>query len=69
MGFQFHPEFSRQQGNQLFMEEMDLMNEHGIDLRSVLEDGPSIPTGKVFFNAFLEDTWDCREPAGELQEV
>ena len=50
---QFHPEFTRADGNGLFRREARLLEENGIDLASVLEDGPSIEAGKVFFEYFL----------------
>ena len=50
---QFHPEFTRIQGNRLFLKEARLLQENGIDLASVLDDGPSIDTGRVFFEYFL----------------
>ena len=50
---QFHPEFTRAEGNRLFLKEARLLEDNGIDLASVLEDGPSIEAGKVFFEYFL----------------
>ncbi len=53
LSLQFHPEFTRAEGNRLFLEEARLLEDNGIDLASVLEDGPSIAAGKVFFEYFL----------------
>ena len=50
---QFHPEFTRADGNELFLKEARLLEDNGIDLASVIEDGPSIEAGKVFFGYFL----------------
>ncbi|MCK4806611.1 MAG: type 1 glutamine amidotransferase [Candidatus Aegiribacteria sp.] len=50
---QFHPEFTREEGNRHFLKEARLLEENGIDLESVLDDGPSLDTGKVFFEYFL----------------
>jgi len=52
-GLQFHPEFSRNDGNRLFQKDAELFEENGIDLQSVLDDGPSINTGSVFFTYFF----------------
>ena len=50
---QFHPEFARSEGNRFFSEEAKLLKDNGIDLQSVLDDGPSIDTGNIFFGYFL----------------
>ena len=50
---QFHPEFTRAEGNSLFLKETRLLEDNGIDLASVIDDGPSIEAGKVFFEYFL----------------
>lgn len=55
---QFHPEFSRSEGNRFFSKEVRLLKDNGIDLQSVLDDGPSIDTGNVFFGYFLS-TFGC----------
>lgn len=57
MGFQFHPEFDRDSGNELFTNESALMAENGVELEQVLADGPSISTGEVFFGYFLSGSW------------
>ncbi|MEN8208286.1 MAG: type 1 glutamine amidotransferase [Candidatus Fermentibacteria bacterium] len=53
LSLQFHPEFSRATGNELFSKEARLLEDNGIDLESVLDDGPSIDAGKVFFEYFF----------------
>jgi GMP synthase (glutamine-hydrolysing) len=50
---QFHPEFTRSEGNKLFSKEEKLLKDNGIDLQTVLDDGPSINTGNIFFGYFL----------------
>lgn len=50
---QFHPEFTRADGNGLFLEEARLLADNGIDLQSILDNGPSIETGQVFFEYFF----------------
>ena len=50
---QFHPEFMRSEGNRLFSKEEKLLKDNGIDLQTVLDDGPSINTGNIFFGYFL----------------
>ncbi|MFO8183946.1 MAG: type 1 glutamine amidotransferase [Candidatus Aegiribacteria sp.] len=57
LGFQFHPEFDRDSGNELFRNESALLTENGVDLEKVLADGPSISAGEVFFGYFLSGSW------------
>lgn len=52
---QFHPEFSRKDGNELFRKEKKLLEENGIDVVAVLADGPSINAGMIFFRYFIEN--------------
>ena len=60
---QFHPEFTRTDGNELFLKEARLLADNGIDLASILDDGPSIEAGKVFFEYFL-NTFRGRSGSG-----
>ncbi|MCK5115005.1 MAG: type 1 glutamine amidotransferase [Candidatus Aegiribacteria sp.] len=60
---QFHPEFTRADGNELFLKEARLLEDNGIDLTSVIDDGPSIEAGKVFFEYFL-NTFRGRSDSG-----
>ncbi|MBN2586967.1 MAG: type 1 glutamine amidotransferase [Candidatus Fermentibacteraceae bacterium] len=57
LGFQFHPEFDRDTGNRLFMKERELLERNGVDVDRVLETGPSINTGRIFFDYFLSGCW------------
>ncbi len=66
---QFHPEFTRDEGNQLFLKEAELLEDNGIDLQSVLDDGPSIEVGKVFFEYFLNAFRDHRSSSGSEHEI
>ncbi len=52
-GLQFHPEFTREEGNMLFRKDEKLLGENNIDLQTILEDGPSIDAGNVFFGHFF----------------
>jgi GMP synthase-like glutamine amidotransferase len=52
-GLQFHPEFTREEGNGLFIKDAGLLQDNGIDLGSILDSGPSIDTGNVFFRYFF----------------
>lgn len=57
MGFQFHPEFDRLEGNRLFSGERELMEENGVDVDRIMKSGPSVETGRVFFGHFLLGNW------------
>ena len=53
LGTQFHPEFTREQGNDHFLKEKDLMQRHGLFAEEIIKSGPTFNTGPVFFNHFL----------------
>ncbi|OPL18923.1 MAG: hypothetical protein AVO35_03050 [Candidatus Aegiribacteria sp. MLS_C] len=57
MGFQFHPEFDREDGNNMFRRDRELLEVNGIDVDEVLAGGPSIDTGAVFFGYFFGGRW------------
>ena len=57
MGFQFHPEFDREEGNRLFAGERELMEKNGVNVDRIIQSGPSIETGRVFFRHFLHGNW------------
>ena len=65
---QFHPEFSREEGNELFIKEAKLLEDNGIDLACILDDGPSIEAGKVFFEYFLNTFEGHRSSSGSRDE-
>jgi len=50
---QFHPEFTREEGNRLFRKDEKLLTENNIDLQAILDNGPSIDAGNVFFGHFF----------------
>lgn len=53
-GTQFHPEFDRESGNQIFIRDKDLLETNNYDLETIIKSGPSIESGKIFFGFFLE---------------
>ncbi|MCD4849066.1 MAG: type 1 glutamine amidotransferase [Candidatus Aegiribacteria sp.] len=53
LSLQFHPEFSRKDGNHLFFKERRLLEENGFDLATIQADGPNIDAGRVFFSYFM----------------
>ena len=54
LGTQFHPEFDREAGNQLYLEDRDLLEKNGYDVAEIVKGGPSLETGKVFFGFFFD---------------
>jgi len=57
MGTQFHPEFTREQGNALFRKSEELLAQNGFHLPEVTSEGPSFSAGEVFFGHFLSREW------------
>jgi GMP synthase (glutamine-hydrolysing) len=53
-GTQFHPEFDREKGNEAFLKDRELLAKHGFNVDEIIKTGPSIESGKVFFNFFLD---------------
>lgn len=53
LSLQFHPEFVRKDGNDLYFKERRLLEENGIDLDTIQADGPNIDAGKIFFSYFM----------------
>lgn len=53
LGTQFHPEFDRETGNQLYLEDRQLLEENGCNVNDMIKSGPSFETGKVFFSFFF----------------
>lgn len=60
LGVQFHPEFTRDEGNRLFEKNRQLLEENGIEVDGVLGSGPSLNTGEVFIGHFLRRRWRVR---------
>jgi GMP synthase-like glutamine amidotransferase len=53
-GTQFHPEYDREKGNEFFLEDRDLLEAHNYHVDEIIKQGPSIESGKIFFNFFLD---------------
>jgi GMP synthase (glutamine-hydrolysing) len=58
LGTQFHPEFDREVGNQIFLEDRELLAANSYDADELIKQGPSFDTGNVFFGFFLGDWTD-----------
>jgi len=54
LGTQFHPEFDRDAGNQIYLDDRELLEKNGYDVDKLIKGGPSFETGKVFFGYFFE---------------
>lgn len=52
-GTQFHPEFDRYAGNAIFLRDRALLEAHQHDVDIILNSGPSLDAGTVFFDFFL----------------
>ncbi len=52
-GTQFHPEFDRETGNQLYLEDRELLEKNGCNVNEMIKGGPSFETGKIFFGFFF----------------
>lgn len=53
LGTQFHPEFDRETGNQIFEDDRELLTKNGYDAGALIQGGPSFDVGNVFFGFFL----------------
>lgn len=53
LGTQFHPEFDRETGNQIFVDEREPLTTNGYDADVLVKEGPSFDVGHVFFGFFL----------------
>lgn len=54
LGTQFHPEFDRETGNQLYREDRQLFEKNGYNVDEIIKGGPSFETGKGLFGFFFE---------------
>ena len=54
-GTQFHPEFGRESGNKIYLRDRELLKKHNYNVDEIIEKGPSIDTGKIFFGFFLKE--------------
>jgi GMP synthase (glutamine-hydrolysing) len=55
LGTQFHPEFDQEFGNQIFVDDRELLAENGYDADELVKHGPSFDVGRVFFGHFLRN--------------
>ena len=53
-GTQFHPEFDKEPGNKIYLEDRELLEKNNYNVDEMIKGGPSIETGKIFFGFFLE---------------
>jgi len=53
LGTQFHPEFNRESGNAYFMNDSLNIEKQNFKVEELIKHGPSMDTGKVFFEFFL----------------
>jgi len=53
-GTQFHPEFDRETGNPLYLEDRELLERNNYNVDDIVKGGPSFEAGKIFFGFFLE---------------
>ena len=56
LGTQFHPEFDKELGNQIYLDDRDLLEKNGYNADAIIKHGPSFDVGGVFFGYFLEHT-------------
>jgi hypothetical protein len=54
-GTQFHPEFDREPGNEIYARDRKMLEKNGYNVDEILKGGPSLEAGKVFFGFFLEN--------------
>jgi GMP synthase (glutamine-hydrolysing) len=55
LGTQFHPEFDREFGNQIFLDDRALLAMNNYDAHELVKQGPSFDVGVVFFGFFLSN--------------
>jgi len=53
LGTQFHPEFDRKAGNNLFVQDKAQLGKNGFDYNELITGAPSFETGIVFFGFFF----------------
>ena len=52
-GTQFHPEFDKNAGDEIFLRDRELLEQHNYDIEAVVKGSPSLDSGRVFFDFFL----------------
>jgi len=55
-GTQFHPEFDKEAGDELYRNDRKLLEAHNYRVEEIVKGFPSIDTGRVFFDYFLSKT-------------
>ena len=53
LGTQFHPEFDRESGNEIYLRDRPLLEMNNINVDEIIQGGPSIQAGKIFFGFFI----------------
>ena len=53
LGTQFHPEFDKEAGDKLFLEDRELLEVNNYDVDEILNGNPSMDAGNIFFGYFL----------------
>jgi len=53
LGMQFHPEFDKEAGDKLFLDDKGLQQDGNYDVDEMIKKGPSFDVGKIFFSYFL----------------
>lgn len=54
LGTQFHPEFDQETGNEIYLEDRQLLERNNHNVDEMIKVGPSIEAGKIFFGYFLK---------------
>lgn len=62
IGTQFHPEFDKQAGDQLFLADRELLERNGYNVAEIVSKSPTIEAGKIFFGYFLRSGHNKRQP-------
>jgi GMP synthase (glutamine-hydrolysing) len=65
-GTQFHPEFDRETGNRIFLEDRELLADNNYNADDLIKRGPSFDAGNVFFGLFLRDWTGDLPPSGRF---
>ncbi len=53
LGTQFHPEFDRDTGNDIYLEDNALLKKNGYDYKELITGAPTFETGKLIFGYFF----------------
>lgn len=53
-GTQFHPEFDKEAGDEIYKKDRKLLEANNYSVEEIVKGSPSIDTGRVFFDFFLE---------------